>query len=72
ISGVHFAKNKLALGYMGFGYRLTSYNEKGKVINRFIINSEDTVRYKGFFYKAKGETIDYEYLQQLAKAAASR
>lgn len=70
ISQVSFAKNKLALGYSGYSYRLTSYNEKGKVINRFIINSEDTVRYKGFFYRAQGETVDYNYLQQLASATS--
>ncbi|MDQ0063461.1 hypothetical protein [Paenibacillus harenae] len=72
IGGVTFTKNKFALGYMGYSYRLTAYNHKGKVINRFIINSEDTVRYKGFFYKAQGETVDYEYLRQLASANTSR
>jgi hypothetical protein len=70
-SEVSFSKNKLALGYSGYSYKLTVYSQERKVINRFIINSENTVRYKGFFYKAKGETVDYNYLQQLASADMS-
>jgi len=50
---------------MGFSYRTTIINNEGKPIKKLTINSPDTIRYKGFFYKTKGRQIDYEYIKKL-------
>jgi hypothetical protein len=65
LNRITFHKGKLSIGYMGYSFKITVYNNKGKAINRFIINSTDTIRYKGFFYKAHGKPIDYEYIKKL-------
>jgi len=53
------------LFYMGFSYRTTIFNDQGKPIKKLTINSPDTIRYKGFFYKTRGYQIDYEYIKEL-------
>lgn len=65
LNHITFHKGKLSLGYMGYSFRTTIYNKKGKVIKRFIINSSDTIRYNGFFYKTQGNMIEYDYMKQL-------
>jgi hypothetical protein len=65
LNDVTFQKGKLSLGYMGFSFRLTINNGKGKMIKELIVNSEDTIRYKGFFYRATKNEIDYNYLLSL-------
>lgn len=64
LNEVTFQKDKWALFYMGYSYRTTIYNHQGKPAKKLIINSSDTIRYKGFFYKAKGNQIDYEYIKK--------
>lgn len=65
LNDVLFQKDKLSIGYMGYRFNTTIYDHKGKVIKELIINSEDTIRYKGFFYMAKNKSIDYNYINQL-------
>ncbi|ADU28785.1 hypothetical protein [Evansella cellulosilytica] len=65
LSDVTFQKGKSSFGYMGYSFNTKIYNEKGKVVKELIINSEDTIRYKGFFYTAKDELIDYDYIKNL-------
>ncbi|GMK41303.1 hypothetical protein PCCS19_43590 [Paenibacillus sp. CCS19] len=65
LNGITFHKGKMSLGYMGYSFRTTVYDNKGKVIKRFIINTPDTIRYQGFFYKAPGNQIDYDYIEKL-------
>ncbi|RSD28525.1 hypothetical protein EJA10_04725 [Mesobacillus subterraneus] len=67
LNGVTFQKDKSALGYLGYSFNTTIFNQDGKVVNEFIINSNDTIRYKGFFYTAKNQTVDYDYIEQLVR-----
>ncbi|OCT16689.1 hypothetical protein A8709_08450 [Paenibacillus pectinilyticus] len=64
LRGITFQKGKSSFGYMGFSFKTTVYDKKGKPVKQLIINSEDTVRYKGYFYKAKGSLIDYTYIKK--------
>ncbi|MGZ9583747.1 hypothetical protein [Paenibacillus marinisediminis] len=64
---VKFQKGKLSFGYMGYSFKTTIYNQKGKPIKKLTINSPDTIRYNGFFYTANENKIDYEYIKDLFK-----
>lgn len=65
LNEVTFQKGKSSIGYMGYSFRTTIYNQKGKAVQELIINSTDTIRYRGFFYTATNTNIDYEYIKQL-------
>ncbi|MCT4795307.1 hypothetical protein [Exiguobacterium alkaliphilum] len=60
LNDVTFQKGKPSIGYMGYSYRVTLYDQDGDELDEFIINSEDTLRYHGFFYTAKSGNIDYD------------
>lgn len=65
LNNITFKKDKLSIGYVGYTFKTTIYNSKGEVIKKLIINSNDYIRYKGFFYIAKVNTIDYDYIENL-------
>lgn len=65
LNDITFQKGKSSLFYMGYSFRTTIYDQKGREQQELIINSEDTIRYKGFFYTAKDNTIDYQYIRDL-------
>jgi hypothetical protein len=65
LNQVTFQKGKPSVGYMGFSFSTRIYNHNGKVIKELIINSTDTIRYKGFFYRDKYHSIDYKYIENL-------
>ncbi|QHW34026.1 hypothetical protein GZH47_26685 [Paenibacillus rhizovicinus] len=65
LNEITFQKGKWAFTYTGYSYKTTIYNNKGKAIKKLIINAANTVRYKGFFYRAKGQQIDYAYIKKL-------
>lgn len=65
LNNVKFKKEKLSIGYLGFRFMTTIYNSEGKVIKKLYINSNDYIRYKGFFYTVKESTIDYDYIEKL-------
>ena len=52
---------------MGYSLRTTIYDNKGKSIKELIINSNDTIKYKGFFYTSVSNSIDYDYIKQLVR-----
>ena len=62
---ITFQKGKPSFWRMGYSYRTTFYDDNGEVIEELIISSNDTIRYKGFFYTAKDYKIDYNYVEQL-------
>ncbi|ERG66750.1 hypothetical protein [Exiguobacterium chiriqhucha] len=62
LNDITFQKGKPSFGYMGYSYRVTLYDKDGDELDEFIINSEDTLRYNGFFYTAQSGKIDYELL----------
>ncbi|MGP4041556.1 hypothetical protein ACTWP4_16870 [Gracilibacillus sp. D59] len=65
LSDVTFQKGKPSFGYTGYSFRTTIYNDNGKAIDELIVNSNEVIRYKGFFYTAKDNSIDYNYLESL-------
>lgn len=67
LNEVIFKKNKLAIGYMGYSFSTTIYNHNGEIIKELIINSNDTIRYKGFFYRTVDHSIDYDYFEHLVR-----
>lgn len=67
LKNVKFHKGKCSIGYMGYRFRITIYKNNGKKYKEFIVNSNDTIRYKGFFYHDKSKNIDYDYLNELFK-----
>ena len=64
IQNIKTKRDKISLGYSGFGFRLSFYNEKGKEIDSFIINGEHTIRSDPFFYRCD-DTLCFEYLKEL-------
>jgi hypothetical protein len=66
LNRVTFRKGKLSIFYMGYSFRTTIYNTEGQQVMKFIMNSEDTIRYRGFFHTATGnERMDYNYIKAL-------
>lgn len=58
-------KEKISLGYMGFGFKTTIYKANGNVYKEFIINSNNNIRKDPFFYRDSSESIDYNYIKEL-------
>ena len=69
LNSISFYKGKCSIGYMGYRFLITIYDNDGGKYKKFIVNSEDTIRYNGFFYKDKESGIDYNYLNELVKKA---
>ena len=46
-----FEKDRVSLFNMGTLYTLSFYNSNGKLISKFIVNSDDTIRKDPFFYR---------------------
>ncbi|MFJ5714281.1 hypothetical protein [Neobacillus sp. NPDC093127] len=67
LNEVTFQKGKPSFMYMGYSFRTTIFDNKGKSIEELIINSNDTIRYKGFFYTSIENSIDYDYIGQLVR-----
>ncbi|MFD1038386.1 hypothetical protein ACFQ3N_08235 [Virgibacillus byunsanensis] len=67
LNEVTFQKGKLSFGYMGFSFRTTIFDHNGKSMKEITINSDDTIRYKGFFYNSIDHSIEYDYIEQLVR-----
>lgn len=67
LNNIRFQKGKPSIGYMGYSFRTTFLDHSGKVIKEVTINSSDTIRYNGFFYKSQNSDIDYDYLVKLTR-----
>ncbi|MFS0861197.1 hypothetical protein [Fredinandcohnia sp. 179-A 10B2 NHS] len=65
LNNVIFKKGKISAGYLGYRFNTTIYDEQGEPLQELIINAEDTIRYKGFFYTTHKNTIDYDYIDEL-------
>ncbi len=62
LNEVTFKKKNLSIGYMGFSFRAQFYNDQGKKLNELIISSEDKIRYRAFFWEARENTIDFDFI----------
>ncbi|KAA0546959.1 hypothetical protein FZW96_13300 [Bacillus sp. BGMRC 2118] len=67
LNDVTFQKGKPSIGYLGYTFQVTIYDQKENVKEKFIINSSQMLRYKGFFYHTSDRPIDYEYINKLFK-----
>ncbi len=65
LNKITFKKGKLSVGYMGYKFRMTIYDNSGKEYKELIINSSDLIRYRGFFYTDGTSSIDYDYIDNL-------
>lgn len=67
LNEITFQKGKSSFGYLGYRFSTTIFDDKGKVIKELIINSKDTIRYKGFFYTSEDVPIEYDYIDELVR-----
>ncbi|MDR4886758.1 hypothetical protein RGU12_04220 [Fredinandcohnia sp. QZ13] len=65
LNEVTFKKGKPSVGYMGYRFNTTIYNKKGEPIKELIINSNDTIRYKGFFYTTTDIPLEYDFIDEV-------
>ena len=65
LNSVTVRKEKVSLGYLGFGYRITLYRSNDRVYRAFIVNTNDTIRKDPFFYQATPGAIDYALIEAL-------
>jgi len=72
LNEVTFKKGKLSAGYTGYRFDTTIYDTKGEPITKLIINSSDTIRYKGFFYTSTKTQLEYEYIDELVEKYVSK
>ncbi|MEO4055581.1 hypothetical protein [Solibacillus sp. CAU 1738] len=70
LNRIVFQKEKSAHGYDGSRFDTKIYIHN-KLKESLIINSEDTIQYKGFFYKSTNVQIEYEYLEELLETVPS-
>lgn len=70
IQSTKMKKDTLSIGYMGYGFRISFFDENGKKIESFIINSSDTIRKDPFFYRCDGG-LCYDYLKELEEKYSS-
>lgn len=70
IQSTKMKKDTLSIGYMGYGFRISFFDENGKKIESFIINSSDTIRKDPFFYRCDGG-LCYDYLKGLEEKYSS-
>lgn len=57
LQNISFEKSGLSFGKKGYLYRLTFEDTEGKIIDKFIINSNDTLRNDPFFYHDGSNSI---------------
>ena len=62
-----FEKDGFSLFNMGTLYTLSFYNADGKLISKFIVNSDDTIRKDPFFYRTNSSGLQtiIDYLNTL-------
>ncbi|WP_449539769.1 hypothetical protein [Ferdinandcohnia sp. Marseille-Q9671] len=72
LNEVTFKKGKLSAGYLGYRFNTTIYDVEGYPIEELIINSEDTIRYKGFFHYSTEGTLAYQFIDELVEKNVSK
>lgn len=63
IQSISFKKSGISVGNKGYRYRMTFFDTKGNVIDRFIINSHDTIRKDPFFYHDESDSLCVDYIE---------
>jgi hypothetical protein len=57
-------REKVSVGYTGYSFRMKFYDNRGKEIDSFILNSATTIRDDPFFYRCSGG-LCFDYLEYL-------
>ena len=70
IQSTRMKKDTLSIGYMGYRFRISFFDENGKEIESFIINSSDTIRKDPFFYRCDSD-LCFDYLKELEEKYSS-
>jgi hypothetical protein len=65
LNDVTFQKGKASFGYLGYRFNTKVFDQEGELIKELIINSDDTIRYKGFFYQSVDSILPYDYIDKL-------
>ena len=65
ISSIALKREGVSIGFLGYGFRMTFYNKNGKIIERFIMNSENAIRKDPFFYRDSTSSLCYNYIKNL-------
>ena len=71
IQSTKMQKDTLSIGYMGYSFRISFFDENGKEIESFIINSSNTIRKDPFFYRCDGD-LCFDYLKELEEEYSNR
>jgi hypothetical protein len=64
IQSFAMTREKVSVGYSGYSFRMNFYDNSGKEIDSFIINSTTTIRDDPFFYRCDGD-LCFDYLKEL-------
>jgi hypothetical protein len=64
IQSFAMTRDKVSVGYSGYSFRMNFYDNSGKEIDSFIINSTTTIRDDPFFYRCNGD-LCFDYLKEL-------
>ena len=65
IQNISFKKAGISLGRKGYKYRLTFEDVDGKIVDKFIINSSDTLRKEPFFYCDENNSLCATYISNV-------
>ena len=74
IQSQSFEKEGVSLFRMGTWFTLTFCDKEGKIITKFILNSDDTIRKDPLFYKTDEEALQniINYLNEMEKTMDSK
>ena len=64
IQGNEMERDKISINYSGSVFQMTFYGENEKILDRFVINGDNTIRSDPFFYRCDGG-LCYDYLKEL-------
>ncbi|WP_010283000.1 hypothetical protein [Bacillus timonensis] len=67
LNEVTFKKGKLSAGYLGYRFNTKIYDHNGEPLKELIINSNDTIRYNGFFYTSTGKPLEFQFIEELVE-----
>lgn len=65
LNNITFIKDKSSKEFLGFSFSISIYDNKVRLYKQLVINSNDTIVYKDYFYKDKLKSIDYDYIDSL-------
>ncbi len=65
IQGTKFKKSSISENIDGFAFRLTFYDDNGKTVDSFIVNSDSKIRNDPFFYETEKDMNIFAFIQEL-------